>query len=674
LPMIHIIRNPRILVLTFILIIPFSMRGQGAYKLPGQVNDWLESTQKSNSSISRIHNIADLPQMKKLLMLEIGMEISETEKNLPAILVAANMDGSLPLTTEGAIALINEIISDKSHYSERTWYIIPCGNPESADRLFSKPRFENSRNDTPNNDDLDEQVDEDGFNDLNGDGLITKMRFKHPEGTWIQFSAEPRLMRKADPKKGEQGIYKIYDEGLDDDGDGKYNEDGPGGTNVNINFPHLFKFFSADGGLFPGSTPESFGIMKFAYEHPEIAMVFAFGKTNFCYSSPQGGRKGSVDLSQIKVPATYAGLLGADTEKNYSMKEIIEMVQPLVPPGMKVDDSFVSSLLGLGAVVNPLDEDLVFYKKFSDDYKKYLENKGVKAERFDPEKAVDGSFELWAYYHLGVPVFSMDLWSVPKPAEEKKESSGITVDMLEKMSTEDFLALGEEKITAFLKESGAPEEFTAKMVIEGVKNGGMDTKTMEGMMKQMPKKDTDEKGADPKEKALLEFSDSRLDGEGFVDWKKFQHPDLGEVEIGGFVPFTSTTPPYSMVDSLLELQVPWIFEIVKELPDLIIYETKITDKGGGIYQLEVWIENNSYIPFPTAMGKRNKQPAPAIIKLSGDDLNLVSGLKRTPVDEVAGKGRKKLLWLIQADKPVTMQLHLESKSAGNDQKTVKIGG
>ncbi|MCK7536580.1 MAG: hypothetical protein MZV63_39160 [Marinilabiliales bacterium] len=59
----------------------------------------------------------------------------------------------------------------------------------------------------------------------------------------MPVEGEPRLMRRADAVKGEKGIYKLYTEGIDDDGDGQYNEDTPGGTNVNINFPHLFKSF-----------------------------------------------------------------------------------------------------------------------------------------------------------------------------------------------------------------------------------------------------------------------------------------------------------------------------------------------------------------------------------------------------------------------------------------------
>jgi hypothetical protein len=644
------------------------------YPGPDQINQSLKNLQKENASVSAVTKLAESPGGNEILMIEIGKEVSSSDKTIPAILVTGNLEGNRPLTSLGALKLAEKVLEEEQNYSGNTWYIIPAANPDALEYFYQSPKFEYKRNDEAYNDDMDEQVDEDNFNDLNGDGYITKMRVKHPEGEWIVVKDEPRLMRKADPKKGETGIYKIYSEGLDDDGDGKYNEDTPGGTNVNRNFPHLFKAFTDEGGLYPGSVPESRAIIEFAFEHPEIAMTFAFGATNFCYSVPKGGRKGEVDLDKIEIPERYANMFGADPDKTYSMKEIIDMVQDVVPAGMTVDESMVASFLGLGAVVNPLNEDLVFYNKFKEDYDKYLEDIGSKGERFDPERAADGSFELWSYYHLGVPVFSMDLWSVPKPEKKKEEGTGLDIEQLENMTSEKFLELGEEKIAAFLKEEGVPEQFTAKRLIAMVEGGQTNPKQMAGMMKQMPKQEKDEVGADPEEKAILDYSDNVLGGKGFVNWEKYNHPQLGEVEIGGFTPFISTTPDFSINDSIFELHLPWIFEIVKELPSLKIYDSKVSEKGAGIYELEIWIENEAYIPFPTAMGKRNKQPSPAVVTLSGDGFSLLSGLERTAIQDVSGKSRKKLSWMIKADKNTEVSVSLTSKSAGNDQETIKIGG
>ena len=117
----------------------------------------------------------------------------------------------------------------------------PLLNPDVAQAYFSKTRYERRRNGLHMDDDLDDLVDEDGPDDLNKDGLITQIRVKDPEGTMIPDPSDAKLMRKADSKKGEKGIYKIYTEGLDNDGDGLYNEDPPGGVEINRNFPHDFE-------------------------------------------------------------------------------------------------------------------------------------------------------------------------------------------------------------------------------------------------------------------------------------------------------------------------------------------------------------------------------------------------------------------------------------------------
>lgn len=643
------------------------------YKNPDEVNSYLRIISQGRGGAVMLHSIATSPGGTEILMLEIGSEALKQDKMNPAILVVGNMDGKRPITTEAALLLIDKLLADSRLYSERTWYILPMGNPDAAQRYFSDIVYESSLNNLAHNDDMDEQVDEDGFNDLDENGVITMMRKKTPDGNWIPVKTLPGLMRKADNSKGEKGIYKLYTEGIDDDGDGLYNEDGPGGVNVNANFPHMFGYFKPGSGMYPGSTPETLAIMKFAFEHPEIAMTFSFGSTNFLLQPPKGGRSGSVDMEKITIPADMAKMIGAESSRTYSMKEIMDLVKPILPAGMTVDEGMIASFLGLGAVVNPMKEDLVFYNKISEDYKEYLKKSGLKGERFDPLPAKDGSFELWSYYHLGVPVFSMDLWGLPKPKAEKKESSGITLESLGEMSSEEFVELGEEKINLFLKENGAPAEFKAEQVIEMMKSGQFSPEQMATMMKQMPKPEGDTKLGDPKEQAMLAFSNSTLDGKGLVEWKEYDHPDLGEIEIGGFVPYLSLNPKAEIVDSLLGLKVPFLFELADYLPKLNISNTKVKPKGAGIYEIEMWIENSGFIPFCTAMGMRNKVPVPAIINISGKDIKILSGKKRTPLSRIEGKKAYKLSWLVKVDKKTTIQIDLSSKTAGFDSYSIQIG-
>ena len=585
-------------LLLSILVFPALSQAQSSnYHTPDQALSWIKQLESKHPGVVTSTNITNSPGERPLYLIRIGKEPETNNGANPSIFVGANLEGNRPLATEGAIVLSETILSDPAQYESLNWYILPIGNPDAAARYFKTPVNEDSRNDLPTNDDRDDQTDEDGVNDLNGDGWITKMRVVHPDGKWIVSDKDPRLMQKADPKKGEQGVYKIYSEGTDDDGDGLYNEDGPGGTNVGINFPQLFKHYTADGGKFPGSTPEAYAIMKFVFEHPDIAMIVSFGSTNWCHTPPKGGRKGEADLNKIRLSERQARQFNLDQSRTYSLTELVEIFKAENPQS-NIDENMIAGFLGLGAVLNPQEGDLLFYEKYAKDYKAFLKEQGADEERFDPLPASDGSFELWGYYQVGVPVFSMDLWA-------------------------------------------------------------------------MNKKDT---GKVKLEEAMLAYADSKPGNSGFVEWEAYDHPTLGAVEIGGFVPYLGTTPPFEWADSLLNLQVPWILKLAGELPDLHIYEIQTSARGNGIYQLDIWIENQAFIPFPTDMGSRNRQPAPAILSLEGEQVEFISGYRRTPISRLAGNSKIKTTLIIQMEKPGDITLKLDSKTAGHDLQTIKIGG
>lgn len=629
----------------------------------------LNALAQTNASKVKVHKLAQSYSGKQFSIYEFGTETRSQQKIKPAIFIMANAEGNVPIATEAALALANELVKDEN-LGRFTWYLVPVLNADALDHYFDNPLWNNTRNARPHNDDMDDAVGEDGPDDLNGDGFITQMRVKDPLGAWIPEDADARFMRKAKASKGEKGMYKLYTEGIDNDGDGVFNEDPQGGTNSGLNFPHLFKPNTATGGAWPGSEPEVYALMRFIYSHPEIAATFTFGSSDFCIQIPQGGRRGSADFTKIKVPRRMASQFGADPNRTYTMDEIIELVQPMVPEGMEVTPSMVAGFLGLGAAVNPLNEDLSFYKELSKQYKDYLKTKGFEAERLAPEKAKDGSFELWSYYHLGIPTFSMNFFTLPKAEKEKKEAgSGISLDDLEKMSADDFVALDEEKLALFLKENNAPERFSAAKLIEMVKAGQFTPAQMAGMMKQMPKPEK-EGELNEETKAFIAYDKKVLNGQGFVNWTSFEHPTLGTVEIGGEKAYLRSTPPYEMSKKLIDIQMPWVFEIAKKLPKLSILKTEVEMVSADIFKLNVWIQNENYLPFPTAMGIRNSRPAPAILLIDGNDLAFVNGKVRTAINKVDSYKSVKLSYLIQAKKGTEISLKLESKFAGNDKAKI----
>lgn len=582
------------------------------YHSPAEVQQIMKQLQQLNPEKVKIHQIATSPGGEPVSVIEIGKGTAA----VPGIFVGANFEGNVPLATEGALRLAQMLLDSAQYSTSQKWYILPLPNPDAAKGYFSGVKYERSVNNFSLNNDMDEAANEDGFEDLNGDGLITQMRVKDLTGSYIVSKNDPRIMVRADAKKNERGEYKIYTEGTDNDSDGEYNEDGEGGINVGISFPHLFPKSKKEAGLWPGQSPETYGIMKFMYDHPNIALVHTLGTTNFCLYPPKGGRKGDANLESIKIPARIASQYGVDPNQSFTMNEVIELMKSRVPAGVEITPALVTSYLGLGAAVNPLDDDLKFYTKLSEDYKKYLKSEKFSIETLEAAADKDGSFELFAYYNLGVPSFSMNLFSVPKVKEEKKEN--------------------EET----MKKQAKPE------------NGN---------------------GNSDREKSLLAYSDQALSGKGFVAWQKYTHSTLGEVEIGGFAPYLETTPPAEKMDSLMLKQLPWLMQLSKKLPAISVADQKVTDLGAGVYRVELYIENKGYLPYPIAMGERNKQPAPVMVILDGN-LEILEGLKRTPLGTIGGNQVKKLEWLIKAGKTETISVKIESAVFGTEVKSVKIGG
>lgn len=642
------------------------------YHRPEEIAAALRDLAKAHPGFAKAHVLAKSPGGRELVLLEIGPETAAAAKALPAVFVAADMDGAYPLAAEAGLWLARALCAKADLRTDKTWYVLACGNPDAAALYFAKPRRSDTRNARPKNDDQDDATDEDGPDDLDGDGLITRIRVKDREGTWMAVPGDARLMKKADGAKGEKGVWKLYPEGLDNDRDGQIDEDGPGGVSLGTAFPHLFKYHAPDAGPWPGSEPETFALLEFFDRHREIGLAFVLGGANSCLAPPRGGRKGDADFNQIKVPERVAGFINADPTRTYTMAEIIELVKPLVPPGMEVTEGMVAGFLELGAVVNPLEEDLKFYTELSERYKEFLKAAKLDGKRLEAAPDKDGSLELYAYYHLGLPSFALDFWTPPE-VKEDKPADELTPEKLEAMSNDQFVALGEEKVDAFLKAAGAPDQFKAKQVFEMIKAGQFDTKKMAEMMKQMPKK-PDAGGADPKEKALLAWSDKELDGKGFVAWKPYKHPTLGEVEIGGIVPFADTTPPEKMIEGLVEGQAPWVFEVAKKMARVRIADAAVKPLGAGLYEVKAWIENTGDLPYPTAMAGRNQRVLPVVVTLAGDGVTIVQGKKRSLVPSVPARGAQAVTWLVRSAKPVKIEIKAETRSAWRDSRTVALGG
>lgn len=632
-----------------------------SYLTPDQIESELKNIAGSND-LAELSVLDQTAAGTNINMLKLG------KNELPAIMVVANIEGDYPLASEAALRLIKTLVGDKKELLDKNrWYIIPLANPDGYRNFFNTPLYENFGNAHPVNDDNDDATDEDGPDDLNKDGYITVMRQKHPEGKYIPVADNPLLMKKAESDKGEKGIYRLFDEGLDNDGDGKINEDGPGGVNPGHNFPHNFEHYTKTDGVHAASEKESRSILEFAFDHPEIAMVINFGRTNSLKEVPKGNRRGEAADDKVKIPERWARRFGLDAETEYPVDDILDMARSAFGYP-ELDKETLLQWLGAGAAVNPDKNDVPYWEKISEEYNDFIKEAGFDGKRLSQPTFSNGSLEEWAYYQFGVPTYAIDFWTVPeaKKEEPKENDSTLTADDIEKMSNEDFIALGEDKINELLKSVGAPAGFTAERVIKGIEAGRMDTKRMAKFMRENAP--ADESGADKQDLALLGF-----DPGAFVSWTKYDHPTLGEVEIGGEIPYARLAPPPTMIDSLIDGQLPFVFTLTEKLPQINIGETKIEKVSSDVWRLTVWAENNGFLPYPTYQGKRCGVPYPLVVSIENSDLTILEGKKRVTCQLLEGtNGNQKIEWLFQAPSGTGVKLKLGSPACGYNTKTVTL--
>lgn len=550
------------------------------------------------SSGARVHDLGTTPGGRDLVLLEIKGAGSGTR---PAVLVVANPLGTTPLATEAALTLAQMLVRGEAagRAAELTWYIVAAANPDGAARFFASPRVSDGRNDKPFDDDKDGEVDEDGPDDLNGDGFISTMLYPDPEGSWMLTDGDPALPRKAEAVKGEKGTYLRLVEGRDDDGDGSFNEDGPGGANPGKNFPHAFEHWTKDAGLWPASEAETRGLLRFAFDHPEIAMILVLGEANNLASVPESDKQSEAQGGTYKLPEWLAEEAGLDPEAEFTLDELVEMARDFT--GMQsITAEDVLTFLELGAAVNPSRDDLLWWNELSELYREFLEDAGLGEPRVAAAETVPGSVEEWAYYQFGVPSFALDFWSVPKPASEGEDEAhqdSLTPDQVEVMGRDEFIALGEERIQAFLKANEAPAHITPAMVIGGLQSGMFSPAKIAEMMRDNAEK-KDAGGADPNLLALAAYEHG-----GYRPWQDVTLPGGRVAKVGGADPFALRTPPSDQTGALISAQLPFFWKLADWLPSLAIGSVEVEARGRDVYAVKAQVENLGRIPYPTAQGK-----------------------------------------------------------------------
>lgn len=390
---------------------------------------------------------------------------------------------------------------------QNTVYIRPLNNPDGSDmyRLTAQTNRSTVR---PHDTDRDGLLDEDPGEDLDNDGFVRDMR-KHVgagKGNFVIDSMDPRgrLMRRVPNNTGD---WMVYSEGVDNDLDGRYNEDGIGGLDLHRNYPYNWRpepGRDATGrgntqngaGEFPLSEPETRAVVMWVLTHPNIAVA------------------NSMDTA---VPMHLRG------------PSSCEETECMYPSDLKWYRHFDS--VGVSKTNYPWAGDV---------YRTYATRQKINPFTGDSSRpqALFGHGPDFGYFALGAIWYGDEVWN---GGRERDYDGDGTVEQWE----------------------------------------------------------------------VMRYCDENFGGSCFKAWEKYQHPQLGEVEIGGFNPkFWSQNGPPEVLEKWARNQAMFNLYMALSLPRIEITDVAVSRARAGrdsaTHEVRVTVRNSGRLPTALEQAKRVK--------------------------------------------------------------------
>lgn len=389
-------------------VVPTVLAGQAPSYMPYDgLTDALEDVVEA-SELASMRSIGTSLEGREIWLVEIADADGPPTDERPGVLVVGNLSGDHLTGSHLALEVVRHLTgpgSAEADLDEHVIYVVPRLNPDAAEAMFAGVAHGRRVNARPHDDDNDGRTDEDAPDDVNGDGVVTVMRVADPAGEYRVDADDPRVMHRVDRSKGERGTHTLYREGVDDDGDGYLNEDGPGGVDLDRNFQHEYPYWEADAGTHMVSEPESRALMDFVIGRRNIAAIVTFGHSDNLVTPPDA--RGA--LADPLMPALTAF---ADDSFEGMFDQGVYPV-PRQQGGLDLRgaqpgrDNDPSSGRRPATTVN--GEDLEYFQAVSDAY-----GEATGISRVPLNRAARGAFFQYGYYQFGVPSFSTPGWGLPE--------------------------------------------------------------------------------------------------------------------------------------------------------------------------------------------------------------------------------------------------------------------
>ncbi|MGB0452633.1 MAG: M14 family metallopeptidase [Bacteriovoracaceae bacterium] len=142
------------------------------------------------------------------------------------------------------------------------------------------------------------------------------------------------------------------------------------------------------------------------------------------------------------------------------------------------------------------------------------------------------------------------------------------------------------------------------------------------------------------QQAIWKFLDQKsIIKKYFKEWTKFNHPQFGEVEIGGwrFLKIF-TNPPTEFLEEVVEKNANSTIELALSLPILNIKETKVEAINEDLHRLDIIVENKGALPtYGSQVSLKNKVGNQPFVVFESETLKIVNSPQKREIPHLEGR-------------------------------------
>jgi hypothetical protein len=297
------------------------------YRSSDELAAFLAELARGAPSEARLFELGRTPDGRAVEGLEFGAPGDPPPAERPTVFLIGGLDGRSQAGAEAVLASAHRLLSRPLELPFGVNFVaLPWLSGEDCAAALPEsaaPPSLDGRNGRPLDDDRDGLADEDGPDDLDGDGLVLDMLVEDPAGPWSR-GPDGRFLVPAAPG-GERFAWTR--EGRDDDGDGLFNEDPRGGVVLDRNFPvnRLGPWEDPRGGSVAMSEPLSRALADLVLGR-RAAVVVLFQGNHGALAAPGGVAGGAVDTADDRelfetVTQAFAAATGREQSRALSLAE-----------------------------------------------------------------------------------------------------------------------------------------------------------------------------------------------------------------------------------------------------------------------------------------------------------------------------------------------------------------